>query len=197
MTAIRTTCAYCGVGCGIRATVTGARSVEIAGDPDHPANRGRLCSKGTHLGETVGLEGRLLHPMIGGKRASWDKALDLVAYNALTGDEPGRGTDASRFTPPVAGDEVGADAVEPRPRVLATEVVARSLLEGDPEELPEQPLGILHPDAAHEVAEQDRGVAVEERAEAARIVERCRDHLGVGADLHPLHVPRSRAAVRG
>src|SRR3546814_17950417 len=36
-------------------------------------------SKGTHLGETVGLEGRLLHPMIGNKRASWDKALDLVA----------------------------------------------------------------------------------------------------------------------
>ena len=67
--AVRTTCAYCGVGCGIRATVTGERSVEIAGDPDHPANRGRLCSKGTHLGETVGLEGRLLHPMIGSKRA--------------------------------------------------------------------------------------------------------------------------------
>lgn len=77
--AVRTTCAYCGVGCGIRATVTGAREVRIEGDPDHPANRGKLCSKGTHLGETVGLEGRLLHPMIGTKRASWDKALDLVA----------------------------------------------------------------------------------------------------------------------
>ncbi len=76
---IKTTCAYCGVGCGIVATRTGERSVEIAGDPDHPANRGRLCSKGTHLGETVGLEGRLLHPMIGDRRASWDKALDLVA----------------------------------------------------------------------------------------------------------------------
>ncbi|WP_076745500.1 nitrate reductase [Sphingomonas jeddahensis] len=79
LAAIRTTCAYCGVGCGISATVTGARSVTIAGDPDHPANHGRLCSKGTHLGETVGLEGRLLHPMIGNKRAGWDKALDLVA----------------------------------------------------------------------------------------------------------------------
>jgi assimilatory nitrate reductase catalytic subunit len=76
---VRTTCAYCGVGCGIRATVTGDRAVRIEGDPDHPANHGRLCSKGTHLGETVGLEGRLLHPMIGRKRASWDKALDLVA----------------------------------------------------------------------------------------------------------------------
>jgi len=77
--AIRTTCAYCGVGCGIAATPTGPRSVTIRGDEAHPANGGRLCSKGTHLGETVGLQGRLLHPMIGKRQASWDKALDLVA----------------------------------------------------------------------------------------------------------------------
>lgn len=51
----------------------------IKGDEAHPANAGRLCSKGTHLGETVGLEGRLLHPMIGDRRADWDEALDLVA----------------------------------------------------------------------------------------------------------------------
>jgi assimilatory nitrate reductase catalytic subunit len=77
--AIRTTCAYCGVGCGISATPTGPRSVTIKGDEAHPANGGRLCSKGTHLGETVGLQGRLLHPMIGDKRASWGRALDTVA----------------------------------------------------------------------------------------------------------------------
>ena len=79
MRAVRTTCAYCGVGCGITAEVTGARTVRIAGDAEHPANFGKLCSKGTHLGETVGLEGRLLHPMIGERRAQWDEALDLVA----------------------------------------------------------------------------------------------------------------------
>jgi assimilatory nitrate reductase catalytic subunit len=79
MTSIRTTCAYCGVGCGIVATPGEGRSAKIAGDPEHPANYGRLCSKGTHLGETIGLEGRLLHPMIGRRRAGWDKALDLVA----------------------------------------------------------------------------------------------------------------------
>ncbi len=78
MAPIRTTCAYCGVGCGIAAEVEG-RSVRIAGDPAHPANAGRLCSKGTHLGETVGLEGRLLHPEIGGARTSWDKAIGHVA----------------------------------------------------------------------------------------------------------------------
>ncbi len=79
MDPVRTTCAYCGVGCGVTAKVTGERTVEIAGDAAHPANAGKLCSKGTHLGETVGLEGRLLHPEIGGKRVSWDKAIGLVA----------------------------------------------------------------------------------------------------------------------
>ena len=79
MTSVRTTCAYCGVGCGIVATPTGDRSVTIKGDPNHPANFGKLCSKGTHLGETVGLEGRLLHPMIGSERVGWPEALDLVA----------------------------------------------------------------------------------------------------------------------
>ncbi|MBB3862270.1 assimilatory nitrate reductase catalytic subunit [Novosphingobium hassiacum] len=79
MKEVRTTCAYCGVGCGIRATVTGARSVTIKGDAVHPANFGKLCSKGTHLGETVGLEGRLLHPMLGDQQVSWDTALEAVA----------------------------------------------------------------------------------------------------------------------
>ena len=79
MAGVRTTCPYCGVGCGIAAQVTGPRAVSIKGDAAHPANAGRLCSKGTHLGETVGLEGRLLQPMIGDASASWDVALDAVA----------------------------------------------------------------------------------------------------------------------
>jgi len=79
MTPVRTTCPYCGVGCGISATLTGVRTAEVKGDVDHPANAGRLCSKGTHLGETTSLEGRLLRPMIGKRNVSWDKALDLVA----------------------------------------------------------------------------------------------------------------------
>jgi assimilatory nitrate reductase catalytic subunit len=51
----------------------------VAGDPEHPANFGRLCSKGAALGETLGIEGRLLVPLIGGERASWDAALDVIA----------------------------------------------------------------------------------------------------------------------
>ncbi len=75
----RTTCPYCGVGCGILARPLADGTAEIAGDPEHPANFGRLCSKGAALGETLSLEGRLLHPLIHGERASWDQALDLVA----------------------------------------------------------------------------------------------------------------------
>ncbi|MGL4310836.1 MAG: molybdopterin-dependent oxidoreductase [Paracoccaceae bacterium] len=76
---IRTTCPYCGVGCGVLATPDGNGGVAIAGDPDHPANRGRLCVKGAALGETVSTAGRLAEPRINGAAAGWDNALDLIA----------------------------------------------------------------------------------------------------------------------
>ncbi|MGR3633460.1 MAG: molybdopterin-dependent oxidoreductase [Limimaricola soesokkakensis] len=76
---IRTTCAYCGVGCGVLAKPDGQGGLAVRGDPDHPANRGRLCSKGTALGETMGHEDRLLYPVIDGVRADWDTALGHVA----------------------------------------------------------------------------------------------------------------------
>lgn len=80
---VRTTCPYCGVGCGVLAKSDGRGGAVIAGDPEHPANFGRLCSKGSALGETLGLGTRLLHPMVREdgflQRASWDHALDRVA----------------------------------------------------------------------------------------------------------------------
>jgi assimilatory nitrate reductase catalytic subunit len=76
---VRTTCPYCGVGCGVLAEVKRDGSLAVRGDPEHPANFGRLCSKGSALGETVGLDGRLLAPTIHGRLAGWDEALDLVA----------------------------------------------------------------------------------------------------------------------
>ncbi len=76
---VRTTCPYCGVGCGVLASRAADGTVSVAGDPDHPANAGRLCSKGAALAETLSLEGRLLHPLIEGRRTGWDDALDLVA----------------------------------------------------------------------------------------------------------------------
>ena len=76
---VRTTCPYCGVGCGVLASRSDDGAVSVRGDPDHPANFGRLCSKGSALAETLGASGRLLHPMIGGARATWDAATDLIA----------------------------------------------------------------------------------------------------------------------
>jgi assimilatory nitrate reductase catalytic subunit len=77
---VRTTCPYCGVGCGVLAKRgLKADEFEISGDEQHPANFGRLCSKGSALGQTLGLDGRLLYPRIGGTRVAWDQALDHVA----------------------------------------------------------------------------------------------------------------------
>lgn len=93
-TLIKTTCPYCGVGCGVEAEVdAGLRRVAIRGDQAHPANFGRLCSKGAALGDTIGLEGRLLHPRIHGQTTDWNQALNLVA-DALRGIIERYGPDA-------------------------------------------------------------------------------------------------------
>src|ERR1700736_1169949 len=83
--ATRTTCPYCGVGCGVLATPASGGGAVISGDPEHPANFGRLCSKGSALGETLGLGDRLLYPMIRCskgtmERVAWTDALDHVAH---------------------------------------------------------------------------------------------------------------------
>ncbi|WP_417807568.1 molybdopterin-dependent oxidoreductase [Thioclava sp.] len=75
----RSTCPYCGVGCGVLLNPDGQGGLKVRGDPDHPANFGRLCSKGSALGETVGLENRLLAPRVDGQDSDWDTALQLVA----------------------------------------------------------------------------------------------------------------------
>ncbi|MGR3762259.1 molybdopterin-dependent oxidoreductase (plasmid) [Roseobacteraceae bacterium NS-SX3] len=75
----RSTCPYCGVGCGVLLRPDGTGGLEVRGDPDHPANRGRLCSKGLALGETLGLEDRLLAPQVNGQETDWDSVLELVA----------------------------------------------------------------------------------------------------------------------
>ena len=78
-TAVKTTCPYCGVGCGVLATVGEDGVVTVKGDPEHPANLGRLCSKGSALGETLQLQERLLYPEIRGEQVGWDEAIDAVA----------------------------------------------------------------------------------------------------------------------
>ena len=77
---VKTTCAYCGVGCGVLATIDeNTQHVSIDGDPTHPANFGKLCSKGKALGDTLDRDRRLAHPMIHGEAVDWDTATDFVA----------------------------------------------------------------------------------------------------------------------
>ncbi len=85
----KSTCPYCGVGCGVIIESEGAQITGVRGDPDHPANFGRLCTKGStlHLTATaeVTLQTRLLQPMQRLERGqapqvtTWDAALDTAA----------------------------------------------------------------------------------------------------------------------
>ncbi|RZL57231.1 MAG: nitrate reductase [Variovorax sp.] len=85
----KSTCPYCGVGCGVVIESDGTRITGVRGDPDHPANFGRLCTKGSTLHLTasaeVTLQTRLLRPMQRPRRraapqsVSWDTALDTAA----------------------------------------------------------------------------------------------------------------------
>ena len=85
-TVTRSTCCYCGVGCGVLIESEGGRITGVEGDPDHPANFGRLCTKGRTLALTTrSATGRALRPEIRTTRtaaresADWESALDLVA----------------------------------------------------------------------------------------------------------------------
>ena len=85
----RSTCPYCGVGCGVIIESDGVQITGVRGDPDHPANGGRLCTKGSTLHLTAApvhaQQSRLLQPLRRFERGSapqpvsWDAALDDVA----------------------------------------------------------------------------------------------------------------------
>jgi assimilatory nitrate reductase catalytic subunit len=85
----RSTCPYCGTGCGVLIESVGEQLVNVQGDPDHPANFGRLCTKGSTLhltaAESVTRQARLRQPLLRAQRGgdthavSWDAALHLAA----------------------------------------------------------------------------------------------------------------------
>ncbi|HQS37181.1 MAG TPA: molybdopterin-dependent oxidoreductase, partial [Methylotenera sp.] len=81
----KSTCCYCGVGCGVIIHSDNNQIIDVKGDPDHPANFGRLCTKGATLHLTAKLDNRLLYPEMRTSRdaqrqtASWDDSLDFVA----------------------------------------------------------------------------------------------------------------------
>ncbi|MBP3124658.1 nitrate reductase [Thalassospira sp. ER-Se-21-Dark] len=79
---VKTTCPYCGVGCGLIISPT-RDGWAVGGDPDHPANFGRICSKGAALIDTIMAEEqrdiRLLEPEVDGKQVSWNDAIGETA----------------------------------------------------------------------------------------------------------------------
>ncbi|WP_130802537.1 nitrate reductase [Acinetobacter ihumii] len=82
----QTTCPYCGVGCGVSATVqqtASGQKVTVTGDREHPANYGRLCIKGSNLADTLGLDTRLLEPMLGRgdlrQNTTWEHVTEHIA----------------------------------------------------------------------------------------------------------------------
>jgi assimilatory nitrate reductase catalytic subunit len=90
----RSTCPYCGVGCGVLIESVGSQITGVRGDPQHPANFGRLCTKGQTLHLTaspaIAQQTRLLQPMQRAQRGApasplaWDAALDLAAERFAT-----------------------------------------------------------------------------------------------------------------
>jgi assimilatory nitrate reductase catalytic subunit len=102
----RSTCPYCGVGCGVIIETEGGAITGVRGDPEHPANFGRLCSKGStlHLTATqaVTMQTRLLQPQqrlargTAAQPIAWDAALDLATERFATTIEQ-HGPDAVGF----------------------------------------------------------------------------------------------------
>ena len=99
----RSTCPYCGVGCGVIIRSEGTTIVDVRGDPAHPANFGRLCTKGSTLHLTaaphIAAQARLLQPMRRTRRGAapeaigWDAALDTLS-NRLVDTVRTHGPDA-------------------------------------------------------------------------------------------------------
>jgi assimilatory nitrate reductase catalytic subunit len=185
-TDIRTTCPYCGVGCGL--IVSRARDGwVVGGDPDHPANQGRLCSKGAALIDTVNAEGtgdvRLLYPEVAGQRVSWDKAIAEVA-GRLSSTLADHGPDAIAFY--VSGQLLTEDYY-----------VANKLLKGF--------IGSPHIDTNSRLCMAST-VAGHKRAFGADVVPGCYEDLEiadlvilVGSNLawcHPVLAQRLRTAKR-
>ena len=81
---VKTTCPYCGVGCGVDAQIKDGSIEQISGQEQHPANLGRLCVKGSNLHQTNSKHDRLLHPYIDGKKTNWETALNAVAEKLNT-----------------------------------------------------------------------------------------------------------------
>ncbi|MDP3586015.1 MAG: molybdopterin-dependent oxidoreductase [Thiobacillus sp.] len=90
MSVVSSVCCYCGTGCGVLIEADAGKITGVRGDPAHPANRGKLCTKGAALALSAQASGRALYPELRADRASprrrvsWDAALDHAAEKFRT-----------------------------------------------------------------------------------------------------------------
>ena len=77
----KTTCAYCGVGCGVavKQEKHSLSLLDVGGDVKHPANSGRLCIKGANLGRTLNSPERLINPVVDGEVVHYAEAVDAIS----------------------------------------------------------------------------------------------------------------------
>lgn len=92
---VPTICPYCGVGCGIIAHVRDGKVINTEGDPNHPINKGSLCSKGSALYQIPNNDMRMnkvLYRAPGAgswKEVNWEWALDKIARNVKSTRDKG------------------------------------------------------------------------------------------------------------
>lgn len=108
-----TICPYCAVGCGAVVSASGGEVVNIEGDPDHPINRGSLCSKGSALYQVANNDRRLTKVRYRAPRSdrweeiSWREAIQKIAARVKkTRDETFQareGANVVNRTPGIAG----------------------------------------------------------------------------------------------
>ena len=85
MSIVSSVCCYCGTGCGVLIETEAGKITGVRGDPAHPANQGKLCTKGATLHLSAQAGGRALHPelrterTVARQRVSWETALDHAA----------------------------------------------------------------------------------------------------------------------
>ncbi|AQZ53475.1 bifunctional nitrate reductase/sulfite reductase flavoprotein subunit alpha [Martelella mediterranea] len=76
---VKSVCPYCGVGCGVVLDVEDGRIIRLSGDREHPANRGRLCTKGKTAHEAIVAAGRLENALVRGEGVAPEAASVDVA----------------------------------------------------------------------------------------------------------------------
>lgn len=178
MAIIRSQCGGCSVGCGVRCVTGDGRSLIVEGDKTHPANGGQLCARAERLQDDADPAGRLLYPIVDGRRQKWERAVAQVAQ---------------RLSATIARYGAGAVALHVGGELLTEDIyVANKLMKGFVGSAHIHAPGAETPAAMNTAAYgEDVSPAAAEDIDQARLILIIGDHL---ADRHPILIKRMLAA---